>query len=106
MKRDDLDTMSTDELWALREQLGEVLAAKLKSEKHGLEVLLGKLSGGEFGSLQIERQRRPYPKVHPKFQNPSEPSQTWSGRGGTPRWVRKLLAAGRSIDELRIAATA
>jgi DNA-binding protein H-NS len=102
MKRDDLDTMSTDQLWALREQLGEMLAAKLKSEKHELEVLLGKLSSREFASLQVERQRRPYPKVHPKFKNPNDPSQTWSGRGGTPRWVRKLLAAGKSIDELRI----
>jgi hypothetical protein len=29
--------------------------------------------------------RRPYPPVVPKYANPDEPSQVWSGRGKRPR---------------------
>jgi DNA-binding protein H-NS len=48
-------------------------------------------------------ERRPYPKVHPKFRNPKPLHQTWSGRGLQPRWVRGLLAVGSiTIDDLRI----
>ena len=28
---------------------------------------------------------RPYPPVFPKFANPDEPSQVWSGRGKRPQ---------------------
>jgi DNA-binding protein H-NS len=49
--------------------------------------------------------RKPYPKVRPKYQNPSAPFQTWSGRGKTPRWIHELIEAGGSIDDLRIPKT-
>jgi DNA-binding protein H-NS len=38
----------------------------------------------------------------PKFQNPGQPFETWSGRGKQPRWVSEMLDAGKSIDDLRI----
>ena len=37
----------------------------------------------------------------PKYSNPDDPSQTWSGRGRRPRWVTQALEAGRSLDDLR-----
>ena len=46
--------------------------------------------------------RPPYPKVYPKYQNPADPSQTWTGRGRTPRWISEMRTAGKSIDDLRI----
>jgi DNA-binding protein H-NS len=48
------------------------------------------------------RERRRYPKVHPKFRNPEPPHQTWSGRGRQPRWVSEMLEAGKSLEDLRI----
>lgn len=30
-------------------------------------------------------------------------SNQWSGRGPRPKWLRELLAAGRSLDEFRVA---
>jgi DNA-binding protein H-NS len=38
----------------------------------------------------------------PKYANPSDPSQTWTGRGRKPGWVIEALAAGKSLDELSI----
>ena len=46
--------------------------------------------------------RRRYPAVLPKFRNPAEPHQTWSGRGKRPHWVTELLDAGRSIQDFQI----
>ena len=44
-------------------------------------------------------------KVAPKYQNPSNHEQTWSGRGVTPKWVAVLKAEGK-LDSALIANTA
>lgn len=33
-------------------------------------------------------------KVAPKYRNPANPEQTWTGRGVSPAWVQELKAAG------------
>ena len=33
-------------------------------------------------------------KVAPKYRNPANPEQTWTGRGVSPSWVQSLKAAG------------
>jgi len=38
----------------------------------------------------------------PRYRNPADPAQTWSGRGRQPKWVVEALAGGKSLDELRI----
>ncbi len=40
--------------------------------------------------------------VPPKYRNPNDPSQTWTGRGRQPKWVSELLAGGFTLDQLRI----
>lgn len=45
-------------------------------------------------------------KVAPKYRNPHNPDETWSGRGRPPKWVRKLQAEGVSMDDMAIAAAA
>ena len=98
----DLKSMPLDELWALHETICSILARKLEAEKRLLEQRLNELRR-TFGRVSNEAPgRRPYAKVHPKFRNPKPPHQTWSGRGHQPRWVRELLAAGKSLDDLRI----
>ncbi len=41
-------------------------------------------------------------KVAPKYRNPSNPAQTWTGRGVSPTWVQALKAAG-TLDTALIA---
>lgn len=43
-------------------------------------------------------------KVAPKYRNPANPEQTWTGRGVSPSWVQSLKAAG-TLDSALIAAT-
>jgi hypothetical protein len=36
----------------------------------------------------------------PRYRNPNNPSQTWSGRGAEPRWVLEALSLGLSLSDL------
>jgi|SRR5258707_2673785 DNA-binding protein H-NS len=100
MKGIDLKTMSINEMWALHEEIASILSTKMKAEKLKLEKRLDEL-GRKFEETSAH-ERRPYPKVHPKFRNPEPPHQTWSGRGKQPRWMTKLLQTGRTVEDLRI----
>jgi DNA-binding protein H-NS len=103
----DFDSMSIDELWALHEELATALAARLTSEKDMLEARLKQLNQRGLGERQakpsvLNGERRPYPVVVPKYRNPDDSSETWSGRGKQPRWLVALLKAGKQIDDFRI----
>ena len=41
-------------------------------------------------------------KVAIKYRNPSNPAQTWTGRGRQPRWLSELIADGSDIDDCRV----
>lgn len=41
-------------------------------------------------------------KVAPKFCNPENPDETWTGRGRAPKWVVAHLAAGGAKEDLAI----
>lgn len=41
-------------------------------------------------------------KVAPKYKNPADDSQTWTGRGRKPKWVEEWLNSGKSLDDLAI----
>ncbi len=41
-------------------------------------------------------------KVAPKYSNPADVSQTWTGRGRQPAWVAAHVAAGNTLDSLLI----
>ena len=41
-------------------------------------------------------------KVAPKYRNPANPKETWTGRGKQPRWLATETAKGRKLDEFLI----
>ena len=43
-------------------------------------------------------------KVPPKYRNPADPNQTWTGRGKAPVWAQALRTAGQ-LDAALIAPT-
>jgi DNA-binding protein H-NS len=96
METNDLESMSSEELWKLHEAVIVRLGSKLVAEKAKLEERLRKLQS------QNHRMRRPYPKVFPKYQNPKNPTETWSGRGRQPRWLTPQLRSGKRLDDFRI----
>jgi DNA-binding protein H-NS len=104
MKRDDLNSMSVDELWALRAEISSVLESRITSEKSKLEKRLRQLQSNGLSGGNSQRERRPYPRVLPKYRNPDKPAETWAGRGKQPRWVTAQLKSGKKLDDFRIQA--
>jgi DNA-binding protein H-NS len=109
----NLEAMTVDEMWQLHEEISRVLSVRLTSEKRELEKRLAQLrrekeirqpEQTETSSAKITAlaPRRKYPHVFPKYRNPKEPSETWSGRGKQPRWLVAAVNAGRRIDEFLI----
>ena len=43
-------------------------------------------------------------KVAPKYRNPSDANQTWTGRGISPAWIKALMDAGTLETALIVAA--
>ena len=116
MARIDLEGMSLDELWELHERLSRILSDRILAEKQQLEKRLAQLSGGHDRGAGVliplaakpargDRPRRKYPQVFPKYQNPDDPNETWSGRGKQPRWLVAALRAGGKVDDYRIPET-
>ena len=102
MRNSKLSEMSLDELWDLHERVGAILSDRIEDEKKKLEQQLNQLARRVTELSPRSPQRRSYPKVEAKFRNPDNPSDTWSGRGKTPRRLASLIAAGRKLDEFRI----
>jgi DNA-binding protein H-NS len=107
MKANDFDSMSMDELWHLHEQVTSTLARKIAQEKARLEERLRWLENSSLenssNTISPDRPRRAYPKVLPKYQNPKNPAEKWSGRGKRPHWVQAQLKAGKKLEHFLIA---
>ncbi len=112
-KKLDLAAMDFDELWLLHGNLTKILAEKITAEKLELESRLAQLNRanpvGEAESSSAKprsgRPRRKYPKVLPKYFNPTAPTETWSGRGKQPRWLVAALRSGHKLEDLLITKT-
>jgi DNA-binding protein H-NS len=109
----NLSSLSIDELWVLHEEVGAVLSDRITAEKRDLEERLAKLNRHansdrqannptDLQSTERRNTRRKYPPVLPKFQNPSDPTETWAGRGKQPRWLVSQLKAGKKINDFLI----
>jgi DNA-binding protein H-NS len=109
MKIAELKSLSVDELWELHEAVATELTEKITAERAKLEQRLQKLSSVEpqgFGAAKTARKelrpRRPYPKVPPKYRNPTNREETWAGRGKQPRWLTAQLRSGKNLDDFLI----
>ena len=102
MQQSDFEQMPLDDLWALHLELSDALASRMEAERVVLCKRLDQLARKHDGATITKFPRKPYPDVLPKFQNPDDPSETWSGRGRQPRWFAEQVASGRKADDFRI----
>src|SRR6267142_1460615 len=103
MTRQDLKSMSAEELWSLHELVASVLASKILAEKAQLDQRLQQLGLGPSADAEkMSHARRPNPQVFPKYKNPAQPGETWAGRGKQPRWLTAQLKSGKKLDDFRI----
>ena len=123
----DLSTLSAKELESLISQakkrkttlnkrkpvaaVRKKVAQLLKTEGYTLEELFGGVAPSSRATKAAKaakpaaadrKARKPLGKVAPKYRNPANTSETWTGRGKQPRWLAGYVAAGRKIDDFLI----
>lgn len=104
----DLNTLSRKELLKLQKDVEAALKdAEARERREALEA--AEKAAAEFGfslnelSADVKlRGSAKKSKSPPKYRNPENPEQTWSGRGRKPRWVHEALMRGADITDLEI----
>ena len=103
-----LDKMSRQELETLRADVDKAIIDLRKKEKQDALAAAQK-AAAEFGysleELTSKKAGRGAAKAgaaEPKFINPDNPSQTWTGKGRQPNWFKTALDNGKSADDMLI----
>lgn len=73
-------------------------AADDAAKKHGFS--LSELFG--HSADKTKKAKTSKPKSPPKYRNPEDSNQTWSGRGRQPAWFRAALESGKSPEDMSI----
>ncbi|WP_028839145.1 H-NS family nucleoid-associated regulatory protein [Thermomonas fusca] len=88
-------------------QTKTAVAKVLKASGWTFEELYGKTGGSAAAAPAAKKARkaakgRSTGKVAPKYRNPANEKDTWTGRGRQPRWVAAEIANGRKLEDLLI----
>src|SRR5574337_331285 len=76
-----------------QDELRKEKVVKLRQKVNALLKAEGYTFEDVFGPTR--KARRSGSKVPPKYRNPANPAQTWSGRGKRPHWFNDALKAGK-----------
>jgi DNA-binding protein H-NS len=85
MAKSNFASMSVASLLKMRDDIGEVLSRRAKELKNELSQLTDWASPARNVRKGKARKGR---KVAPQFRSKKDPKLVWSGRGGTPRWMK------------------
>jgi DNA-binding protein H-NS len=55
-----------------------------------------------LNSIQFITQAQKAPKGEPRYRDPANPFNTWSGRGKRPDWLRAYLEQGAQLSDFKI----
>ncbi|MFG6611693.1 H-NS family nucleoid-associated regulatory protein [Sulfitobacter sp. 1A12057] len=111
----ELKAMSRKELEKLLNEVKKALAAA-KARDHREAKKAASKAAAEFGfslgdiaeptgptpAKTKRKAKTPKKPSKPAFANPSDKSQTWTGKGRQPNWYRDQIAAGTTPDAMRI----
>lgn len=100
----DLDSLSLKELKDLQSRVARAISgfeSRKKREALAAVAETARSLGFELDEL-VAGGRGLKRTVSPKYANPADRGQTWTGRGRRPRWVEAAFAAGKSLDDLAI----
>jgi DNA-binding protein H-NS len=89
MRESQLQKMPLKELLALEAKITAAINEKRVSERHEMKAKLEEMARASgFSTAELFGGRKGKGgKVAPKYRNPKDPSQTWTGRGRRPNWM-------------------
>lgn len=101
----ELNSLSLKELKDLHTQVAKAIATfedrRMRDAVSKLEANARDL-GFSLADLVDASQPRKRPAAAPKYANPHNADDTWSGRGRKPRWFIDAVEAGKSPVDLEI----
>ena len=90
-RKSNLALMSVAALLKMRDDIGEVLSRRASDLKKELSQLTNWGSKESKAPSRKARKVRKGKKVAPQFRSKKDPKVVWSGRGGTPRWMKEEM---------------
>ena len=109
----DLKSMTRKELEKLKANVEKALdrlaakdkktalaAAEKAAAAHGFS--LAEITEGAAAPKKRRAKKGPKTVSAPKYKNPDDASQTWTGKGRQPDWFKKAIAGGTTPDAMEI----
>lgn len=99
-----LKQLSLRDLATLRQRIDKLMAAKKRqlSEARAKIARIAREVGCSARDLVDLRKKGAAPRrekpVPPKYVNPSDPEQTWNGKGRHPGWLAKAIKSGKAPE--------
>ncbi|MCF2869604.1 H-NS histone family protein [Octadecabacter sp. G9-8] len=104
----DLKIMTRKELEKLGADVEKALEKLRKKDLKKVRAEMEKLAAAHGVSLedvvggQAPAKKAPKAKSAPKYANPDDKSQTWTGKGRQPVWYKSAIEAGKSPESMAI----
>jgi DNA-binding protein H-NS len=99
----EIQNKSEEELLALIAEAQTHLEALRRSKYKEVIAQIKELAASIGVTVDIhEASKATAANIPAKFRNPDNYSQTWSGRGIAPKWLKALIAQGRDKNEFLI----
>lgn len=114
MNQPDLDFVNSKSITELREIQSHIHTRIEELEKSAKNAILEQIhqiaAAAGVDLAELIAAGKPGPKksadgrgkVAPKYRNPANAAETWTGRGKHPKWVSEALAAGGTLESLLI----
>jgi DNA-binding protein H-NS len=100
MRDSQLQKMPLKELTTLQIRISQAIAEKRIEERSEVRAKMEELARASgFSVAELFGGKGKRGKVAPKYRNPKDPSQTWTGRGRRPLWIAK---AGGDVQRFLI----
>jgi DNA-binding protein H-NS len=101
----NLNSLSLKELKDLQSQVAKAVATfEDRKRKEAIAELeeIARAKGYSWAELTGAPVIRKRAAAAPKYANPADKSDTWSGRGRKPRWFEAALKSGMSPEDLSV----
>lgn len=109
----DLKSMTRKELEKLKANVEKALVKLAEKDKKAALAAAEKAAAAHGFSLaeitgepapRKPRKAKTGPKAvsAPKYKNPADPNQTWTGKGRQPDWFKAAIAKGTTPDAMEI----
>jgi DNA-binding protein H-NS len=102
----DLQSMSRKELEKHKSDVEKALQKlakdELKAAKKAAEEAVAKFGYTLAEIASGNGKAAAKPSAAPKYANPEDNAQTWSGRGRQPQWYKAAISAGKTPEEMEV----